>query len=96
MVVMDRKEYINKANNHLAQPAFRPIPKDPTIKIKAKLISILRKVKKKSGFDDSTCKYMHPMECSAPKFYGLPTIYKSDTPLEAYCVQQRICHAWSG
>ena len=30
MVVMDRQDYIDKANNLLAQPAYRPIPKDPT------------------------------------------------------------------
>ena len=45
MVVMDRQDYINKSNNLLAQPAYRPIPRDPTNKIKAKLITILRKVK---------------------------------------------------
>ena len=56
MVVMDRQEYINKANNLLAQPACRPIPKDPTNKIKAKLISILRKVKKDTSLENGTYK----------------------------------------
>ena len=56
MVVMDRQEYVNKANDLLAQPAYRPIPKDPTNKIKAKLISILRNVKKETGLDDNTYK----------------------------------------
>ena len=66
MVVMDRQEYINKSNNLLAQPAYRPIPKDPTNKIKAKLISILRKDKKETGLDNTlinTCilrDAMHP------------------------------------
>ena len=32
MVVMDRQEYINKSYNLLAQPAYRPISKDPTNK----------------------------------------------------------------
>ena len=54
MVVMDGQGYINKANHLLAQPAYRPIPKDPMNEIKAKLISILKKVKKESGLDDST------------------------------------------
>ena len=78
---MDRQEYKNKANNLLAQPAYRPIPKDPTNKIKAELISILRKVKKETGLENSTYKYMYPMGCSTPKFYGLPRIHKPDTPL---------------
>ena len=34
MVVMDRQDYINKANNPLAQPTYRPIPKDLTNKIR--------------------------------------------------------------
>ena len=40
MVVMDRQDYINKSNNFLAQPAYRPIPRDSTNKINAKLITI--------------------------------------------------------
>ena len=47
MVVMDRQEYINKSINILTQPAYRPIPKGPTNKIKAKLITLLRKIKRK-------------------------------------------------
>ena len=47
MVVMDRQEYIDKAGNLLDQPTYRHIPKDPTNKIKTKLITILRKVKRK-------------------------------------------------
>ena len=80
MVVMDRQEYIDKANNILDQLAYRSIPKDPTNKIKAKLLTILRKVKKETCLDDSTYKYMYQTWCSAPKFYGLPKIHKPDTP----------------
>ena len=80
MVVMDRQDYINKSNNLLAQPAYRPIPKDPTNKIKAKLITILRKVKQETGLDNNTYKCMYPMGCNVPKFYGLPKIHKPDTP----------------
>ena len=68
VVVMDRQEYVNKSNNFLAQPAYRHILKDPTNKVKATLISILRKVKKETGLDNNTYKYMYPMGCIAPKF----------------------------
>ena len=37
MVVLDRKEYIEKAENLLGQPAYRTIDRDPTNKLKAKL-----------------------------------------------------------
>ena len=81
MVVMDRQDYINKSNNLLAQPAYRPIPQDPTNKIKAKLITILKKVRSQTGLDSNTYKAMYPKGCSASKFYGLPKIHKLDTPL---------------
>ena len=45
MVVMDRQEYVYKSNNLINQPAYRPIPRDPTSKIKAKHITILTKLK---------------------------------------------------
>ena len=41
IVVMDRQDYINKSNSLLAQPTYGPIPKDPTNKIKTKLITVL-------------------------------------------------------
>ena len=47
MVVMDRKDYIDKANKLLAQPAYRTINRDPTNKLKAKLITLPRKIKGK-------------------------------------------------
>ena len=83
MVVMDRQDYINKSNNLSAQPAYRPIPQDPTNKIKAKLITLLKKVKRQTGLDGNTYKAMCPMGCSAPKFYGLPKIHKPGTPLRS-------------
>ena len=43
MVVFDKKDYIEKTHNLLAQPACRIIERDPTNKHKAKLITMLRK-----------------------------------------------------
>ena len=82
---MDRQDYINTSNNLLAQPAYRPIPGDPTNKIKAKLITMLRKVKNQTGLDNNTYKAMYPMGCSAPKFPGFPMIHKPDIPLGLWC-----------
>ena len=48
-VIIDRQDYISKANNLLAQPAYMPIPRDATNKINAKPITILRKVKNLTG-----------------------------------------------
>ena len=62
MEVMDRQDYINKSNSLLAHPAYRPITKDPNNNIKAKLITILRKIKKETGLDNNTYKCMYPMD----------------------------------
>ena len=45
MVIMDGQDYITKSNQLLVQPGYRPIPRDPTKKIKAKLITILKRLK---------------------------------------------------
>ena len=49
MVIMDRQDYINKANSLLNQNTYRSIPRDPTNSIKNKLISILKRVKINQG-----------------------------------------------
>ena len=75
---MYRQDYINKSNNLLVQPVYRPIPRDPTNKIRAKLITMLRQVKNQTGSDNNTYKVMYPMGYSAPKFYWFPKIHPSD------------------
>ena len=81
MVVMDRQDYINKANQLLNQNTYNVISKDPTNTIKNKLINILKNIKTKSGLSTNTYKSMYPTGCVPPKFYGLPKIHKPDTPL---------------
>ena len=88
MVVIDRQDYINKYNNLLAQPAYRPMPRDLTNKIQAKLITILRKVKNQTGLDNNTYKYMYPMGYIVPIFYELSKIHKPDTPSGLECLTE--------
>ena len=49
MVIMDRQDYINKANHLLNLNTYRSITKDTTNSIKNKLINILKRVKTKQG-----------------------------------------------
>ena len=56
MVIMDRQDYINKANHLLNQNTYKSIAKDPTNSIKNKLINILKRVKTKTGLDSNTYK----------------------------------------
>ena len=65
MVVMDRKDNIDKENNLLVQPAYGTIDRDPTNKLKAKLITNLRRIKRESGLEDNIYKYMYPKECTS-------------------------------
>ena len=65
---MDKEDYNNKAQGLLAQPAYRSIPRDPTNKIKAQVITKLRKIKKETNFDEGTYKAMYPTGCVQPKF----------------------------
>ena len=81
MVIMDRQDYINKANHLLNQNNYTSIAKDPTNSIKSKLINFLKRVKTKIGLDSNTYKSMYHTGCVPPKFYGLPKIHKPDTPL---------------
>ena len=56
MVIMDRQDYISKANSLLNQNTYRSIPQDPTNTIKTKLINILKRVKSQTGLSNQTYK----------------------------------------
>ena len=81
MVVMDKQDYINKANQLLNQNTYKVISKDPTNTIKNKLINIPKGIKTKTGLGSNTYKSVYPTGCVPPKFYGLPKIQQPDTPL---------------
>ena len=70
MVIMDRQDYINKADSLLNQNTYRAIPQDPTNNIKNKLISILKRVKNQTGLASLTYKSMYPTGCVLSKLYG--------------------------
>ena len=82
LVVMDRQDYIQKARALLEDTnTYRPIPSDPTTKLKNKLINILKKIKTEGKMDENTYRRIYPTGASAPKFNGLPNIHKKDVPL---------------
>ena len=80
MVVMDREDYIQKAESLLAQLAYRTTDRDPTSKIKTKLITTLRRIKRDTNMAEGMYKTMYPTSCMPSKFYGLPKIHKTGTP----------------
>ena len=76
MVVMDRDEYNKKAEELLHQPAYRPIPNDPTNKHKTKLISLLKSIKTEGGIDESTYKSSTPQGQDHPSSMGYQRFIK--------------------
>ena len=72
MVIMDRHDYISKANTLLNQNTYRSIPQDPTKTIKNKLITILKGLKTKQGLVIKTYKAMYPTGCVPPSSMASP------------------------
>ena len=52
LVIMGRKEYIEKPTNLLSQSTYTTIDKDPTNRLKAKLITLLRQLKRHTGLEE--------------------------------------------
>ena len=83
LVVLDKEDYINKAWGLLSQPACKEIPKDPTNKMKAQLITKLRRIKKDNNLDEGMYKAMYPIGCIPIKIYGLPKNPQNRQPPKA-------------
>ena len=81
LVVMDKEEYIRKAEEILKEDTYKIIPTNPTNRQKNKLIQILKKVKEEGGMNESTYKKMYPTGAGIATFYELPKIHKAGVPL---------------
>ena len=57
------------------------LPKDPTPQLKNKLISLLKNIHQTGGLSTQKYKQLYPTSAVPPKFYGLPKIHKTGTPL---------------
>ena len=96
VVVRDKLDYADKALSLLAVTStYRIINKDPTTKLKTKLTQMLRDIKQKGGFRDCSYRKVYPTSAVPPKFYGLPTIHKFDTPSDPlYSVRTPLHMGW--
>ena len=79
LVVMDKEEYIRKAEELLDQDTYKIIPSDPTNRQKNNLIQLLKKIKAEGGINECY-KKMYPTGAGIPKFYGLPKIHMAGVP----------------
>ena len=85
MVIMDRKDYISKANNQLSQNTYKTIQCDPTNTIRNKLITICKRVKSLTGLGNQSYKAMYPMGC-VPQVLWPPQDPQARYPTKAYCI----------
>ena len=81
LVVIDKDEYIKKAEDLLKEKTYKKIAEDPTVKQKNKLINILRNIKTEGALKEELYRRLYPTGAGSPKFYGLPKIHKSGIPL---------------
>ena len=80
MVVMDREEYIQQAEELLNKATYKVITTDPTTK-QNKFITLLKNIQTEGGINEETYRSMYPTGAFTPKFYGLPKIHKAGVPL---------------
>ena len=81
LAVMDKEDYVKKAEELLNQPTYRTISSDPTTKYKNKLINLLKSIKTEGGMNEILYKRLYHAGAGSPKFYGLPKIHKEGIPL---------------
>ena len=70
LVVMDKEEYINKAQDLLKEDTYRVKPEEPTNKQKNKLIHLLKKIKNEGGISEEKYKIMYPLVLAYLYFMG--------------------------
>ena len=80
IVIMDREDYNSKAQQLLTSPAYKSLARDPTNKIKAQLITKLRRIKKDSNLRVRIGLCILPV-VFCQSFMGYPKSTKQATPL---------------
>ena len=81
LVIMEKNEYIKKAEELLNTDTYKKIPEDPTNKQKNRLINILKNIKTEGGLNEETYRRLYPTGAVSSKFYGLPKVHKPGIPL---------------
>ena len=83
LVVMNKEDYIKKAEDLLNQPTYKSIPSDPITKYKNKLIILLHTIKAEGGINKAVYRRLYPTGTGSLKFYGLPKIHTEGMPLRS-------------
>ena len=81
LVVINKINYIEKAEELLNKETYRKIPEDLTVRWKNKLINVLRNIKTEGGLSEEVYRRLYPTGARSSKFYGMPKIHKPCIPL---------------
>ena len=80
-VVMDRMDYDTKMSAILQDDQYRPLPRDPTVKVENKIVDTLKRLRNEGHLDHELYDFLTPRYSTPPQMYGLPKIHKEDTPM---------------
>ena len=59
-VVMDRMDYDTKLRAILQDEQYRPMPRDPTVKVKNKIADTLKRLRNQGHLDNNLCNFLTP------------------------------------
>ena len=95
MVIMDRQDYISKANTYSTKTYIGLSPRTLPILLKTSLLVYLKGLKVKQGLA------IKPTRQCIPQVVSLQVLWPSQNPqaghsVQAYCVQLWVCHIWGG
>ncbi|BHF79925.1 hypothetical protein SprV_0702304900 [Sparganum proliferum] len=81
-VVMDKADYIQKANALLEdRQAYLPCNDEPMRKLVTQLDKTLADMQTSKAINKSVRLAIKPVDAAAPRFYGLPKVHKAGVPL---------------
>ena len=80
-VILNKQDYFNKCNNHINNGPCEHLKKDLTESIKRECLKKLKSLKDRNIIDQSLYYKLKPLDSPAPRFYGLPKIHKTGTPI---------------
>ena len=96
MVVIDNEDYTNNAHWLLSDTSmYKPIPRDPSNKLKNKLAQTLRDIKTQGRLSYTKYKRLYTTSTVAPMFYALPKLHKSGISQGSLSLVG-VHHTWGG
>ena len=80
-VILDSEDYLEKCMDHINNGPYQLLKKDPTTKIKTKILKQLKVLKNNEFIDNKLYYYLKPADSPAPRFYDHPKIRKPGVPI---------------